>query len=115
MVRIAAFTLLTILVTMSSPSTQQLRSFVSGNALHDHCQDAVRRMICAGYMTAIADLLSATPDEEFFGRLVCLPNGVTNGQLREVGSRYLANNPATRHAAAAELVVAAFAEAWPCR
>jgi hypothetical protein len=58
-------------------------------------------------------LKSAT--EQNLKMRICIPDGVTNGQLEKVVLKYLRDNPATLHIASAYLTAAAIQEAFPCR
>tara|TARA_R110001599_G_scaffold262279_2_gene462738 strand:- start:361 stop:747 length:387 start_codon:yes stop_codon:yes gene_type:complete len=45
---------------------------------------------------------------------ICLPEGVERGQIVDVSTNYLANNPAKRHLPARSLIRDALAESFPC-
>ncbi|WP_140419918.1 Rap1a/Tai family immunity protein [Achromobacter denitrificans] len=55
----------------------------------------------------VSDLFTISP--------YCIPEGVTNGQLKDVFIKYLRLNPERRHLLADGLLVNAFAAAYPCR
>lgn len=86
----------------------------SGNTLLYDCsqlEGSFGRSFCAGYVTAIADTLMAN---DINGFRACFPEGVTNGQIRDVVTTFLRRNPELRHYGAAGLVSEALENAFPC-
>ena len=83
-----------------------------GNQLQDECQ----RPAPAFAMGYIFGLLDGLELGEQFGakRRVCLPDGVTGGQLKDVVCRYVDANPDQRRVPASYLAETALEEAWPC-
>jgi hypothetical protein len=45
---------------------------------------------------------------------ICLPKGVDTGQLREVGKKFMRDNPQYGHFGPGGLMVASWTEAFPC-
>ena len=90
--------------------------FETGNSLLANCQGGdVGMNECMGYVSGVVDqieLLQAALGPKAYN--VCLPNGVTKGQLADVTAKYLRDNPATRQNPAANLVFKGMAEAFPC-
>jgi hypothetical protein len=85
---------------------------LSGNEWADDCSSntVTRDTACVGYARGLADGLHLWIKE-----LVCIPQEVTAGQLKDVGQRYLNAHPETRHLDAARLLSTAFMDAWPCK
>ena len=79
--------------------------FVDGNKLFSDCEgqsgggDSAWG-VCVGYVMGAADA----------SETICLPNGVTVGQVRDVVTMYLRNHPERRHYAASSLVETALKE-----
>lgn len=118
-------------VFLMSHATPALASFESGNELHEKCTErdgSFGRAYCLGFVAATVDAhtetllrnLVANMDKEGFGemnfkRSFCLRQNVTLGQLRDVVAQYLERRPAVRDKAAAQLVIDALQEAFPCQ
>ena len=91
---------------------------IDGNKLFEFCEffsarlptlplDASKGGYCVGYIQGVHDALKPT-------RVICVPDGVTGGQLGDVVKLYFGNHPENRHLPAAELVTAALKEKFPC-
>lgn len=82
--------------------------FYSGNELLQRMQGetVVDRMLSLGFVVGVADAWD--------GIMFCPPESVTTGQARDIAQRFLVLNPGKRHKPAAELVMDALAESWPC-
>jgi hypothetical protein len=95
-------------------------AFTDGNKLFQDCQggdDPRERQqgdpggltewgMCLGYILGVQDALE--------GSSFCVPNGVTQGQLKDVVKLWLHDHPETRHLSASSLVAAALKEKFPC-
>jgi hypothetical protein len=84
----------------------------SGNRFYEHCQASAHPFfqgLCSGYIQGVLDRggVLGPPD-------VCMPDGVTAGQAKDVVSRFLQTHPEVRHAHRLGLVMRALREAWPC-
>src|SRR4051794_13108833 len=98
-----AVTLLALLIEPAGAS------FYDGNMLLAKCTGSFRdKDICASYIMGVADDVKDNNDE------LCLPDGVTGGQLSEIVTAYLQRKVATRHRSAASLVGLALLEAFKC-
>ena len=102
--------------------------FVTGNQLYRWCTGAAtdydRRtqdFLCLAYIQGAHDGLEtgalhvtyqANLDEAY--RIVCVPNRVEAGQLREIVVGHLRDKPEDRNLSAAILVYAALAKSYPC-
>lgn len=88
--------------------------FRDGNGLYAECisKTASDRLICVGYISAIADTMMH--EGSILGWKACLDNNVTIAQVRDVVIRALADRPETRHYSAVSLVARALDEAFPC-
>jgi len=65
------------------------------------------QMFAMGYIIGVTD--------SFILKEVCPPRDVTQGQLLDVVTNFLANRPQIRHQPADLLVVLALRQHWPCR
>jgi hypothetical protein len=102
---------LVLLIAAAVSGEVAAASFATGNKLLKDCQstDVVEQTYCFGYIAGIVDAL----DDQ---RRACLPNkGVTIGQVSDIVVQWLQANPKDRHYAAAGLIAAAIAKAFPCR
>lgn len=82
--------------------------FMTGNELLDRIngEGYTERGFAMGFIAGIADAMDNI--------LLCMPEGATVGQARDIATRYLRNNPQIRHKGASVLVVDALSAAWPC-
>ena len=92
---------------------------IDGNKLFEHCEffsaarlpphplDASKGGYCIGYIQGVHDALQPI-------RVICVPDGITGGQLGDVVKLYIGNHPENRHRSADELVAAALKEKYPC-
>ena len=95
---------------LSSPA---LGGYYTGNDLYADCQkdaDLWKRYRCMGYVTAISDM----HDVYNISTTSCVPLGATVGQLMDVVTAYLRDNPQKRHAPASQQVTLALSKAFPC-
>lgn len=124
--RIAVAVAATAFLSLSATDTKA--EFVSGNQLYDWCTTSERDAIyfqndasCREYiigvsdgMTTAADVVTAVAKLDTPFELICVPDRVRAGQLREVVVRYLRDHPADRHESAAFQVALAIKDAYPC-
>jgi len=84
-----------------------------GNELLRKCVPATWNefFYCEGYLAGVAE----TPWPTVPPQRVCSPAGVTLDQITNIVVRYLQAHPETRHGPAPALIIAALAEAFPCR
>lgn len=113
---------LVVATAMSAVATLAHGQDATGNDLQGYCTDARPGAdgFCFGYIIgAIDGLISgvrhtgtgATP-ADVLG--ICIPNGVTKGQIRDVVLAFLTDHPEKRHEVAPVLVRGALAAAFPC-
>lgn len=111
MIKLPAAVFAVTLLTSPSPGVTQAL-FYEGNFLHKKCQSVndVDVVVCLAYVTGVVDTLTMTEN-----RYVCVPpKSVTGGQLRDIVTKWLEDNPADRHLNASALVMLALTEAFPC-
>ena len=97
--------LVSLLLVCSTAQAQ----FQSGNALYSDItdrSDAVQ-LFAMGYIVGVADA--------FIGKELCIPKDVTQGQLVEVVTNFLASRPQIRHQPADLLVFVALSQHWACQ
>ena len=88
-------------------------TWVTGNGLKERCGSAshVKRAFCIGFAVAVAEVVS---NMEYMVWRACFPDGVTGGQLRDVMTKFLDENPERLHDPGVNLAAEAFEEAFPC-
>lgn len=103
--------------------------FYTGNDLYRMLNSTgAERSAALGYVAAISDAqdhsrlltvvamtVNKTWKDKFPYQFFCVPENVTSGQLADIVTKYLADNPASRHTDAAALVSTALIATWPCR
>lgn len=100
--------------------------FFTGNELLGKCKQeagSVDLAVCSGYLTGVAassqynrSAFPGKPSKQFWShRDVCIPDGVTIGQLKLVWMKSAESYPQDLHNEAVWLVLRAFGEAWPCK
>jgi len=94
--------------------SQTKPSFMTGNLLHEACtlQKATSRGVATGYAVGVLDSPTASSKLIAF---ICVPSGVTMGQVVDVACAYVAKNSQDRHREAAILVFGTLVDAWPCQ
>jgi hypothetical protein len=65
------------------------------------------RSFAMGYVIGVHDSVS--------GIVICTPDNVTKGQVRDFVKIYLQNNTSKLSNEASELVITALKQVWPCR
>jgi Rap1a immunity proteins len=89
-----------------------------GNDLARKCnasaQDNFALGDCAGYVTAVADIMSQPEWPYSQQAKACLVPEVERGQLVAVVKRYVAEHPEQLHYTAFSVVAVALAQAFPC-
>jgi len=98
-----------LLLALAMVCSPAYADFVTGNKLLDDINSDIfaAKGFANGYISGVANAL----DEVLF----CLPYGVTVGQVVDVTTRYLRNNPAQRHKGGSILIVNALVQVWPCK
>jgi hypothetical protein len=86
----------------------------SGNSWLAACNDGAKYPFCVGHVRGVADGLTIWAIVDKNRAPVCVPEGVTAGQLMDVTTRYISNHPESRHEEAGTLIGRSFLEMWPC-
>ena len=85
------------------------KSFATGNDLYSYFSE--NPLWASGYIGGAVDVLSASPV-----KMICIPDGVNLGQLRDIVKKYLESNPQNRHYTADSVIWLALEEAsFVCR
>ena len=107
---------LALLLTGTSTRGQRV-SKTTGNELLEACEgsEPFQQAFCLGYVTGASDVDGAEGAAFPERRRSCVPDSVSNGQLKDVVVKYLKDNPEERHILAAILVVKSVAKAFPCK
>ena len=96
------------LISLLLACTTAQAQYQSGNELYSdltHRTDA-GQMFGMGYVVGVTDA--------FIGKELCIPKNVTQGQLVEVVTNFLASRPHIRHQPADILVLVALGQHWSC-
>ena len=98
-------------------TTSAMAGYMDGNKLLDQCgnRSSGNYMSCIGYLMGLSDAIDMTQDAGGARKQICIPVGVTTGQLLDIVVDHLKKNPADRHREAAFQVWAAYRSAFPCR
>ena len=105
-----------ILVLGAFGSGAMAAVFENGNELYRHCQNEQAESAeqkdtsagwCLGYILGAYDAVGKN-------YAICIPSGVTTGQLKNVVMDWLLNHPEKRDLPAAGLVLDALLEKFPC-
>lgn len=111
-----ALLVVSILFIVSNVLYSQVHSgFYSGNELlamlekpiTEDTQGFADQMLAKGYIMGVFDA--------YDGVLFRSPSKITVGQVKDIGKKYLKDNPKTRHEPAYALLVRAFREAFPMK
>ena len=113
--------LLGVMMAAFFPCSVANASFNTGNDLYAKCsavkseatyyQDSA---YCLAYVIGIVDAFEFNEGVKS-GLKLCVPGGVTAGQLRDIVVRYLQNKPQDRHNAGSVIIFLAMSEAFPCQ
>jgi len=102
---------------VSASTDAQRVSLTTGNKLLEACESKGEfdQEFCHGYITGVSDMeginTAAHPEQ----RRSCIPEDVTNGQIKDVVLKYLRDHPEDRHLLAAILIVEAVSKAFSCK
>ena len=105
------------IIALALWSTATHAGFDTGNRLYEDCSADTyfNRGYCGGYVVGIVDTIESMQGAGLLPRdALCIPEGVTKGQLADTVQKYLQDNPAIRHNDAGNLVPEALREAFPC-
>jgi hypothetical protein len=112
-----------VFTLISSPASA---GFETGNSLLAECSVQANDSTyfhsasgCLSYVVGIADMIELQQrmkdvNGQTVRQFICVPSGVTKGQVRDITVQYLSNNPDKRHFNAAALVWNALLAAFPC-
>jgi Rap1a immunity proteins len=110
--RVRALVAAGLLWPVSVFSQELGQAFRSGNDLYEKCimqaGDMFGQGYCAGYMVGAADAFT-------YDGTMCLPPGVTEGQVEDVVLTYVRAHPDTRHYAGSSIVRRGLETAFPCK
>jgi len=87
-------------------------TFVTGNEIYQDMKDNYGRLYSLGYITGVADVGNGNSIDGF---KFCIPAHATQGQLSDIVSKWLAQNPEKRHHLASSLIASVFQESFPCK
>ena len=73
--------------------------FYTGNELLERCEEAtetVASALCLGFVMGVSDAIEAYQDLAGVPKLICVPTAATSGELMEIVTKYLRDNPKVR-------------------
>ncbi len=87
---------------------------IDGNKLYDACtgKETYDRTFCLGYVSGVHDTLDGFTADT--GGKYCVPRTVSSGQLADLITKFLRDNPGRRRLAAARIVGEAITRTFPC-
>ena len=93
--------------------------YYTGNQMLEICESKqIHENGCLGFYAGVRDTLpllgAFLPASNSARPNVCVPDGVTHFQLRDVAIKYMRAHPEDRHLLASALAMVAYAQAWPC-
>lgn len=90
-------------------------SFVGGNELYKWCTTPQAEGLCFSYIKGVSDLIDTFQETNKSAKAICVPNGVTISQMKDIVMKRLVQHPEIRHLSASSIVWTALVEVWPCR
>lgn len=93
-------------------SGSRAEGFWDGNKLFAECRKATK--LCDAYLAGLADMAAKEAGVALPSAAVCLPDGTSPRQLREVVLKQLKDYPQGRGEPAVYIALTAMKEAWPC-
>ncbi|MGC5781758.1 Rap1a/Tai family immunity protein [Methylobacterium sp. NFXW15] len=102
----------TIIALSGLPSQAQ---FANGNKIYEWCQQpkgSLLREAVSAYLSGSLDTLVMSKNQQYE---ICIPEGVTIPQTRDVFCNYLDRHPEIRQRTAPVVLYQAISEAWPCK
>ena len=94
---------LLFVAAIAGPASAQ----TSGNQMLKGCEEQV--LYARGYTAAVWDFVILN-----FKQTICIPKGVTVGQVEDIICGYIEKHPESRHEHTHSLAVNALTEAFPC-
>ena len=101
-------------IPISQARSQSAVGTETGNDFYAGCRGAPKTLECLAYVQGVvggAEAMAIATGR----RLICVPPGVTSGQLQDVIVTSLRNNPADNHLLIAALAFIALETAFPCK
>ena len=86
--------------------------FFNANKLLSDCTET--GLYCLGYIASASNTHETWVGWGVMSKQICMPEGVSGGQLRRVVVKYLEANPAELHTNASGMVLNALRLAFPC-
>ncbi len=112
MKRVLSAAFLAVLTVVQAGTAQAY--FANGNTMLDYCRSAGGAAGVNAYVTGAHDAYLAAQEKGGSSLRICVPNGASASQVRDVFCAFLEKNPQSRHETAASLLWSAIGEAWPC-
>ena len=103
-------TLAALAMLLGSPTSY---ADYTGNNLVEHCKDKDAYFgsgFCHGYIAGVGSMLTWASERN----RICIPDGVTGGQVVSIVRKYLKENPESLHESGDLLVTIALRKAFPC-
>ena len=111
-------TLLTILLAMSGAADASYPHNMNAGVLRADCEllDRPSQVRCEAFLMGVADTVNAiTFSGRLDGRYFCTPQGINEIRLRQVFVEYVVAQHVDISDPAADVALAAFGQAFPCK
>ncbi len=110
----------TLLAYFSMGAQSYSDSFVDGNTLLSFCEVSPHN--ASGYILGVVDANTSIKFDvlnngnlQWRPKKICIPSGVTGGQLVDIACSYIKNTPEDRHWPASMLVYTSVHKSFPCQ
>ena len=87
--------------------------FKTASDVQEVCTIAEAELVCSAYLAGVVDSIWSNHGE-LVGNKICLPDGISEEQVRVAFLKFLQKRPDFGKATAASVVAAALTEAYPC-
>jgi len=115
--KLKIFAFITVVaISVSGPANAGYISYETGNSLLKNCESESNYElgICLGFVIGVAEAANNIVGLYQITPTYCISTEVTQGQLRKVFINYANDNPQDLHYGASDLILNAFAKAFPC-
>ena len=98
------------------PVVSARAEYFNGILLNKYCNSdsAYEKGMCLGYIVGVVDSFNTTSVLKGEERILCIPQGVTSGQLVLVMRKSMQEHPETLHLPASAHTLSALTAAFPC-
>jgi hypothetical protein len=104
-------------LTTATARAEETTLVIDGHKFVELCYATEKetKLVCASFTLGVSDTLAVWLALRPNSARACIPSAVLLNQLVDVGLDYIQRFPAERHLRAAQLLMVAFGDAWPCK